>query len=68
MNKRMPDLDLQERGEKRRKMDTKVNFFSFPSLFFLFLSRPASFMSIFILTLYIRLYKKLYYSNFRIIL
>ena len=82
-------LESQERGEKREKNVLKLNFLSFPSLFFLF--SPLSFMSIFFFTytreaaaivflcmfayrkqetflLYLRLYKKLYYSNFRIFL
>ena len=77
-----------KKEEREEKNGLKLNFLSFPSLFFLFLS-SLSFMSIFFFTytreaaaivflcmfafrkqetflLYLRLYKKLYYSNFRI--
>ena len=51
MNKSMLDLykklELQERGEKREKVDSKVNFFSFPSLS---LFSCVSLMSIFFFT------------------
>ena len=53
MNKSMLDLykklDLQERGEKREKVDSKVNFFSFPSLFLSLIS-CVSLTSIFFFT------------------
>ena len=85
-------LNHKKEEIEKRKNGLKLNFLSFPSLFFLFLSSGSLlFMSIFFFTytreaaaivflcmfafrkqetflLYLRLYKKLYYSNFRIFL
>ena len=93
MNKSMLDLykklESQERGEKREKNGLKLDFLSFPSLFFSFSPLSLSCQYSSLLTqekqrqsfscvfayrkqetflLYLRLYKKLYYSNFRIFL
>ena len=79
-----------KKEERKEKNGLKLNFLSFPSLFFSLSLLSLSFMSIFFFTytrearaaaivflcmfafrkqetilLYLRLYKKLYYSNFR---